>query len=279
MRAAFHTAAISVLFACTIFFARPGSARAEPPEKGAESELPAKNGDSEHSEHDDRETPADLKPAHKEGLTQTEKPGGKRLLPADFKGSAPPPLHTILTPEVVEKLSQEQLYNLLQEWKQDMRRAEMRRERGMRRHDDMKDVPDNILALAVSIVVPVVLFFSILGIVIAVIIYKARKDRQLQITLRAMVEKGVMIPPELIAPPAKKRNDRRKGILLLAAGLGVSIALAFIGIWDEEALRGAGIGLVLVCVGVGYLIVARMGGGNSRKGEERVSDENGAIEP
>lgn len=272
-RAEFLSAAISLLFVCTIFFAWIPSASAEPPEKSAELERPAK---SEVSEQVDGESQTEVEPAHKEGSPQTEKPDVKPVLPGDFKGAAPPPLHTILTPEVVEKLSQEQLYNLLQEWQQDMRRAEMRR--GLRRHDDMHGVPENVMALAVSIVVPVTLFMCILGIIIAVIIYKARKDKQLQITLRAMVEKGVSIPTELIAPPQKKRNDRRKGILLLAAGLGVSIGLAFIGIWDEEALRGAGVGLVLVCLGVGYLIVSRMGGGNNGNGAESISEEKRTIE-
>ena len=167
-----------------------------------------------------------------------------------------PPLDTVLTPEVVQKLSQEQLFDLLKRWGRDRKSIAMRHDSARARRDH--DLPRDVMGLLVSIIVPVVFFMSILGIVIGVLVYKARKDKQLQITLRAMVEKGAEIPPELIAPAAKKSNDRRRGILLLAAGLGISLGLAVIGFWDKEALTGSGMGLVLVFLGLGYLIVAGM---------------------
>ena len=164
-------------------------------------------------------------------------------------------------PTVVQKLTDDELYSLLQKTKTDIDAPSKDR-----KHTATPQ--SKIGKSVVAVVVPTVFFLCILAAVIGVLFFRARRDRQLQVTLRAMVEKGAEIPPELIAPPVKKGNDRRKGILLLTAGLGFSLCMALIAIGDPEALNGASVGLIPVLLGIGYLIVARMEG-------EQKNDEQG----
>lgn len=213
-----------------------------------------------------------LKQTNSLDSSEEHEPGKSTAPPLDAQPLSAQPLDTVLTPEVVQKLSQEQLFEFLKRWSRDRKSIAMRHDStSARRHYDL---PRDVMGLLVSIIVPVVFFMCILGIVIGVLVYKARKDKQLQITLRAMVEKGAEIPPELIAPPAKKSNDRRRGILLLAAGLGISLGLAVIAFWDKEALAGSGMGLVLVFLGLGYLIVAGM----EKKSDDMPSPESIATQ-
>lgn len=123
----------------------------------------------------------------------------------------------------------------------------------------------------VAVVVPVVLFLSILGGVIAALYFRSRKDRELHTTLRAMVEKGEPIPTGLISPPSKKGNDLKKGVLLLTVGVGFSLCMMFIAIWDAEAIKGAGVGLIPTFLGIGYLTVAKLAKKTSRRGKENQS--------
>ena len=171
-----------------------------------------------------------------------KKPGRKELEEIEKRA-----VREGFSPAVVEKLSQDQLYNLMQ------------------RKIHSRGVPEGI----VPIIVPIVFFLTLLGAVVAILVYRGRKDKELQITLRAMVEKGADIPAELIAPPQKRGNDRKKGILLLTGGLGLSLCLGFIAIGNPEAIRGAGVGLIPILLGIGYLIVAKMQGGEVEKGERR----------
>jgi len=81
-----------------------------------------------------------------------------------------------------------------------------------------------------------------------------RRSQALHQTLRLMVEKGVPIPPELLVPPKQAPNDFRRGVLLIGFGMGLVITLAALshkGVWS--------IGLVPLLLGVGYLVVARLG--------------------
>lgn len=164
-----------------------------------------------------------------------------------------------ISPRVVTKLSEEELYTLLQRVSQDKKaRPGEAKDEQKKKEEYTRSNPHQVPRGVVAVVVPVVLFLCILGAVIGVLFFRTRKDKELQITLRAMVEKGAEIPPELITPPAKKGDDRRKGILLLTVGLGFSLCMAMIAIGDPEALKGASVGLVPVLLGVGYLIVARL---------------------
>lgn len=82
-----------------------------------------------------------------------------------------------------------------------------------------------------------------------------RRTRQLHETVRLMVEKGADIPQGLLAPePRKKTSDLRRGIILSTSGLGLAIFLAAL-----PDMPGAwGVGVTLLCIGVGHMIVWRL---------------------
>lgn len=105
-----------------------------------------------------------------------------------------------------------------------------------------------------GVVVPVSFFSCALTAFLAWLLASHRKARQLHETVRLMVEKGAEIPQALLAPPARKPSDLRRGVILSTAGLGLAIFLAVLP--DVSGAWGAG--LTLFCIGVGHLIVWRL---------------------
>ncbi|WNG45554.1 hypothetical protein F0U60_16710 [Archangium minus] len=87
-----------------------------------------------------------------------------------------------------------------------------------------------------------------------------RKARQIHETVRLMVEKGAEVPEGLLAPPARKPSDLRRGIILSTSGLGLALFLAVLP--DVQGAWGAGVTLFLI--GVGHLIVWRLQTGKGR---------------
>lgn len=124
--------------------------------------------------------------------------------------------------------------------------------------DDEDDkIGDRFRSPAVEIVVPVASFLFIIAVVAVPLYFGFRKERQRQETLRAIIDKGGAIPPELLAPAESRegdsRKDRRRGIILIAAALGIAGLLAMTGAW-----KGIGIALIPMFIGVGYLVVWRL---------------------
>jgi len=96
----------------------------------------------------------------------------------------------------------------------------------------------------------------IVGVIMLIHYFKARS---LHRTVQMMVEKGQPIPAALLAPPAvpRARSDLRRGVILLAVGLGV---MTFFGVeegWHDSAWA---LGLIPGLIGVGYLIVWKLEG-------------------
>lgn len=135
--------------------------------------------------------------------------------------------------EVLSQLSREQRYKLLRE----------------------KQFYDTGKIL--GFLVPSIIFACLIAAIAFGLAYRARRNRQMHETLRLMVEKGVDIPRELLAPVPRKNVDLRRGVLLLAGGIGFMIFMATIGIWEPEAMRGLGVGAIPISVGIGYLFVWR----------------------
>jgi len=106
----------------------------------------------------------------------------------------------------------------------------------------------------VPVVVPVAFFATILLVVVATLMFRQRRNAQVHETLRLMVEKGAEIPPELLTRPESQHGDLRRGLVLIA--LGSSLAIA-IGLIDGFAGGSWAVGLVPAFIGVGYLIVWR----------------------
>jgi len=126
-----------------------------------------------------------------------------------------------------------------------------KKETSMRHHDDGWE--------PASVFVPVTLWLAIVAVVAFSLYFRSRRIREVHGTLRAMVEKGVEIPPDLLAPPARKDGDLRKGIIYLASGMGWLLFAMFF----FPHIQGAGpevdslwsIGLIPGMIGLGYLLL------------------------
>lgn len=135
-----------------------------------------------------------------------------------------------LPPQVIEKLTPQQLTTVLN-----------------RMHTPPET--DN----SAEIVVPIALFASLAFVLGFIIFYRLRKVTLRQGTLRAMVEKGVPIPQELLTEPVRKTSDLRRGLIWLGAGLGLIATLA---VCDEDGVWS--LGFIPTFIGVGYLIAWRL---------------------
>lgn len=105
---------------------------------------------------------------------------------------------------------------------------------------------------AVAIVVPVASFVTVFAVVGAILYAGMRRDQQRHLTLRAMVEKGLELPPGLLT--VSRGSDLRKGVVLLGAGVGLAIALRTI----DGAAPFWGAGLVPALLGLAYLVAWRL---------------------
>ena len=116
-------------------------------------------------------------------------------------------------------------------------------------------------ALAEAII-PVVLFIAI-GIVIAFfIVYRHRGRQELQNTLRAAIDKGQELTPELIkqigTPAAPRDRDLRRGFVSLAIGAAF-VSLGFAIPEDEAFQIFVGIASFPIFIGIAFLLMHFLG--------------------
>ena len=109
-----------------------------------------------------------------------------------------------------------------------------------------------------SIAVPIA-FFAVFPICMLVLFhFRSKGLREKQLTLRAMVEKGVAIPPELLVTQdsiTTMEKDRKKGLLFTLFSLGL---IAFLGLSESSPDRMWSVGLMPLFLGIGYLINWRL---------------------
>jgi len=140
-----------------------------------------------------------------------------------------PAVPETLPPEALAKLNPNQIMEL-----------EMMRQRSHQRLPDVNDIVTTIAVFGCILLVVAILGFL-----------RHRRTRMLHDTVRLMIEKGTVIPPELLNPtPAVRRpqSDLRSGLVLLGIGLGVSIY--FLG----KSNHAWGLGLIPMFMGIALLI-------------------------
>ena len=113
-----------------------------------------------------------------------------------------------------------------------------------------------------EILVPIVFFATVFGITYAIVAFRHRNRKAAQATLRAAIEKGQELSPEIVqsltgyAPPSGDR-DMRRGLVLLAVALA-TLGFGFI-LPDEEATAVfMGVALFPLLIGIAYLIMTRL---------------------
>jgi hypothetical protein len=110
----------------------------------------------------------------------------------------------------------------------------------------------------VDIVGTSIFFGALVAIVLLAQVFATRRERIRQETLRAMVDRGMEIPPGLIGDRARRTSDLRNGLVLVGAGVGVSLAFALVHLNGQSASELWSIGLVPMLMGGGYLVAWRV---------------------
>jgi Domain of unknown function (DUF6249) len=107
------------------------------------------------------------------------------------------------------------------------------------------------MGLLIPILVPLGSFAMVAVIVWLGVAARERQRRITHETIRLMVEKGQPVPPELFLDPkiAKPRNDMRRGIMLVAVGLGFAVfcLASHYSFWS--------LGVIPLLMGIGYIVV------------------------
>jgi uncharacterized protein DUF6249 len=142
-----------------------------------------------------------------------------------------------MPPEMIRKLSPEQIVSVLHE-------------REKRRATFAGRPPD--------IVSGTLFFGALITMVLLVQVFATRRERIRQETLRAMVDKGIEIPPGLVGDSARRSSDLRRGLVLVGAGLGVSLVFALVHLNGQMGSGLWTIGLVPILMGGGYLVAWRV---------------------
>jgi hypothetical protein len=111
--------------------------------------------------------------------------------------------------------------------------------------------------------IPISLFIGATVAVSLFLWFRFRIRREVQQTIRAAIERGQELTPEIIErlghPPAPKNRELRHALIWLALAAG--LALCGIAVPDPsgEALRGSLAGAAFpLCIGVAYLIMWRV---------------------
>lgn len=145
-----------------------------------------------------------------------------------------------LSQETVAKLSPEQLVEILKAKEATRAKAD--------ELDANKSKADQVL-IALG-------FFLFLGFVVGFRLFIGyRQHGQRQETLRLMVEKGAEIPPELLTQ-TKTRNDLRRGLILIGAGISLAICFAVMSTGGQGTWS---VGLIPMLIGAGYLVAWKFG--------------------
>lgn len=103
-----------------------------------------------------------------------------------------------------------------------------------------------------------IFFGALVTIVLIAQVFATRRERIRQETLRAMVDRGMEIPPGLIGDRARRSSDLRSGLVLVGAGVGVSLAFALVHLNGQSGSGLWSIGLVPMFMGGGYLVAWRV---------------------
>ena len=106
--------------------------------------------------------------------------------------------------------------------------------------------------------VPITMFMGITVVMCVMVWFRYRGRSDVQTTIRAALDKGLELSPELIDrlghPKPAKNKDMRLGVIWLSLAAG--LVLIGFAVPDPEALRGLLAGAALpFCIGAAYLLL------------------------
>lgn len=120
-----------------------------------------------------------------------------------------------------------------------------------------------------EILIPLAPFIMVIAIVVVPAILKSKERKEMQATLRAAIDKGQPLPPEVIEAlskenikaPASASRDLRIGVILLAVSIGIAMfGYAFNFIGENDAVRAVApiIGMAAIpgMIGIAFCILS-----------------------
>jgi len=118
--------------------------------------------------------------------------------------------------------------------------------------------------------IPIFAIFAVFGTITAIIVgptyLKTRERRDMQVTVRAALDKGQPLPPELVDALSKdviqklpsRSRDIRRGVIWLAVGIGLAafgLINDFNGGWDSDLNGLVGIAAIPLTIGLAFLVL------------------------
>ncbi len=120
-----------------------------------------------------------------------------------------------------------------------------------------------------EVLIPLAPFIMVIAIVVVPAILKSRERKEMQATLRAAIEKGQPLPPEVIEAlskdnikaPATAAKDMRVGVILLAVSIGIALfgsAFNFIGGFEETKAVAPIVGIAAIpgMIGLAFIVLS-----------------------
>jgi hypothetical protein len=117
-----------------------------------------------------------------------------------------------------------------------------------------------------GIVFPIVVLYVVLQ-------FRERQRQQLYDTVKHYADRGMPVPHELLDPPKRAQLNTPRYGAFTAIGVGVGLALMF---WSMDLASLAGIGGLLVCIGVAQLLALRLDAREARQRASAASSDPGA---
>ena len=118
--------------------------------------------------------------------------------------------------------------------------------------------------------IPIFAIFAVFGTITAIVVgptwLKSRERQEMQVTVRAALDKGQPLPPELVDAlsrdviqklPSRSR-DIRRGVIWLAVGIGLAafgLINDFNGGWDRDFDGMVGIAAIPLTIGLAFLVL------------------------
>lgn len=118
--------------------------------------------------------------------------------------------------------------------------------------------------------IPIFAIFAVFGTITAIIVgptwLKSRERQEMQVTVRAALDKGQPLPPELVDALSKdviqklpsRSRDIRRGVIWLAVGIGLAafgLINDFNGGWDRDFDGMVGIAAIPLTIGLAFLVL------------------------
>lgn len=124
-----------------------------------------------------------------------------------------------------------------------------------------------------EMLIPIAFFAMIAAIVIVPGWLKSRERSEMQNTLRAAIDKGQPMPPEVIdaltknvKAPSSSLSDLRTGVIWIGIGIGIGVFGYFVSYEADGALHPMiGIGAIPVIIGLTFVILSFF---NPNKGKQ-----------